>query len=105
MHRAKLDSNVELTTFCNLLEAVCVETIEHGVMTKDLAICLHGTKYASHNNCIRAHKTEFLKCNYNSIFMRRVKPEHYQETLQFLDTLAANLNKKLSSKKQPKSKL
>jgi isocitrate dehydrogenase len=42
LHRAKLDNNDALTTFANNLEAVCVETIEAGSMTKDLAICIKG---------------------------------------------------------------
>ena len=41
-HRAKLDSNKELARFSTALEEVCVETIESGVMTKDLAICIKG---------------------------------------------------------------
>lgn len=42
LHRAKLDSNPELTKFAESLEAVCIETIESGIMTKDLAICIKG---------------------------------------------------------------
>lgn len=41
--RAKLDSNPALTDFCTALEAAVIETIEAGHMTKDLAICVHGT--------------------------------------------------------------
>lgn len=41
-HRAKLDNNPELARFATNLEAVCVETIEAGFMTKDLAICIKG---------------------------------------------------------------
>lgn len=37
-HRAKLDGNHELTHFANTLEKVCVETVESGFMTKDLAL-------------------------------------------------------------------
>jgi isocitrate dehydrogenase len=37
-HRAKLDSNEELARFSDLLERVCVETVEAGAMTKDLAL-------------------------------------------------------------------
>ncbi len=39
-HRAKLDNNPELATFAKNLEAVCVETVESGKMTKDLAILI-----------------------------------------------------------------
>jgi len=41
-HRAKLDSNSELTAFCTALEAACLECVEGGQMTKDLALCIHG---------------------------------------------------------------
>jgi isocitrate dehydrogenase len=37
-HRAKLDGNEALAGFANTLERVCVETVEAGFMTKDLAL-------------------------------------------------------------------
>ena len=37
-HRAKLDDNEELQSFSNLLEKVCIKTVEKGFMTKDLAL-------------------------------------------------------------------
>jgi isocitrate dehydrogenase len=37
-HRAKLDDNAELANFADLLEKVCVDTVEAGYMTKDLAL-------------------------------------------------------------------
>ena len=37
-HRAKLDENAELATFAETLEKVCIETVESGSMTKDLAL-------------------------------------------------------------------
>ena len=37
-HRAKLDGNAELAKFANTLEKVCVDTVEAGFMTKDLAL-------------------------------------------------------------------
>jgi isocitrate dehydrogenase len=37
-HRAKLDNNAELDRFADTLERVCVETVEDGYMTKDLAL-------------------------------------------------------------------
>jgi len=41
--RAKLDSNPELDQFARALEAACVEVIDQdGVMTKDLALAIHG---------------------------------------------------------------
>ena len=42
--RGKLDGNKELISFCENLEQVCIETVESGKMTKDLAICVHGNK-------------------------------------------------------------
>jgi len=66
-HRAKLDENAALAAFCQDLEDVCIETIESGAMTKDLALTIHG---------------------------KDLKREHYQETIEFLDTLDANLQKK-----------
>ncbi len=39
-HRAKLDNNAELAEFSKTLEAVCVETVESGKMTKDLALLI-----------------------------------------------------------------
>lgn len=41
-HRGKLDGNDALIHFCHMLEEVCVETVEAGEMTKDLAILVHG---------------------------------------------------------------
>src|SRR6266436_6178428 len=48
--RGKLDNNQELIDFCHALEAVCIETVESGKMTKDLAITIkpkveHGVDY------------------------------------------------------------
>jgi len=37
-HRAKLDGNAALDKFSHTLERVCVETVEAGFMTKDLAL-------------------------------------------------------------------
>ena len=42
--RGKLDNNQPLIKFSETLEKVCVETVESGKMTKDLAICIHGNK-------------------------------------------------------------
>ena len=71
-HRAKLDNNAALTQFVNNLEAVCIETIEAGFMTKDLAICVKGTN--------------------------KVARSDYLNTFEFLDKLAENLAKKQASK-------
>jgi isocitrate dehydrogenase len=67
--RGKLDGNQELVNFCQTLEQVCVETVESGKMTKDLAVCIHGNK-VNHG-------------------------EHYLYTQEFLDALDANLKVKL----------
>ena len=40
--RGKLDNNQALIDFCNDLEKVCIDTVESGIMTKDLAVCIHG---------------------------------------------------------------
>jgi isocitrate dehydrogenase len=40
-HRGLLDNNQELVNFANTLERVCVETVESGKMTKDLALLVH----------------------------------------------------------------
>ncbi|XP_066245328.1 isocitrate dehydrogenase [NADP] cytoplasmic [Euwallacea similis] len=70
LHRAKLDNNSALANFATTLEKVCVDTIESGFMTKDLAICIKG--------------------------MSKVQRSHYLETFEFIDKLAENLKKALS---------
>ena len=45
LHRAKLDNNPVLHHYATQLEAACIETIETGYMTKDLAIAIHGAEY------------------------------------------------------------
>jgi len=67
-HRGKLDSNSELVHFSETLERVCVETVESGKMTKDLAVCIHGDKVGS---------------------------ENYLTTEKFLDAIDENLKKAL----------
>ena len=39
-HRGKLDDTPEVTHFAETLERICVETVEQGAMTKDLAILI-----------------------------------------------------------------
>ena len=68
MHRAKLDNNSELLNFCEKLEQVCIETVEAGEMTKDLAVLIHG---------------------------EHVTKENYLSTEGFLAALKRNLNTKL----------
>ena len=41
-HRGKLDNNQLLIDFTRKLEKVCIETVESGKMTKDLAVLIHG---------------------------------------------------------------
>jgi len=53
LYRAKLDNNGPLTHFCETLERAVILTVERGVMTKDLALCISEgkevprSKYAS----------------------------------------------------------
>ncbi|MES2140281.1 MAG: isocitrate dehydrogenase (NADP(+)) [Bacteroidota bacterium] len=70
--RGKLDNNQELINFCHALEQVCVETVESGKMTKDLAVCIYGNKVTL--------------------------GEHYLNTEDFLSALDANLQAKLAKK-------
>jgi isocitrate dehydrogenase len=67
--RGKLDGNQALIDFANTLEAVCIETVESGKMTKDLAVCIHGNK-VKHG-------------------------EHYLYTEEFLDAIDENLREKI----------
>lgn len=46
-HRGKLDNNPALINFAQTLEKVCIETVESGKMTKDLAVCIYGDKINS----------------------------------------------------------
>lgn len=49
MHRGKLDNNPALVNFCEKLEQVCIETVEAGEMTKDLAVLIYGDKVTNEN--------------------------------------------------------
>ncbi|KAJ1940776.1 isocitrate dehydrogenase [Linderina pennispora] len=42
IHRAQLDGTPELERFAENLEAACIESVRGGIMTKDLAISIHG---------------------------------------------------------------
>jgi len=49
-HRGKLDGNDELIKFSNTIEKVCIESVESGSMTKDLAILIGpSSKYLTTN--------------------------------------------------------
>ncbi|HLE12732.1 MAG: isocitrate dehydrogenase [Bdellovibrionales bacterium RIFOXYD12_FULL_39_22] len=69
--RGKLDNNQELIKFADTLEHVCIETVESGQMTKDLALCIHGNK---------------------------LNDSHYLTTEKFLDALDRNLQAKYNNK-------
>ena len=54
-HRAKLDSNDELNKFSTTLEKVCINTVESGEMTKDLAILIDkDSKFLTTNQFLEA---------------------------------------------------
>ena len=65
-HRAKLDDNLDLANFCETLERVCIQTVESGKMTKDLALLIHE---------------------------KNLEREHYLSTQEFLDAIKAELDK------------
>ncbi len=67
--RGKLDKNEELVNFAHSLEQVCIETVESGKMTKDLALVIHG---------------------------KDLKEKHYLTTQEFLEELDKNLLKKIN---------
>ncbi len=54
-HRGKLDKNEELIKFAQTLENVCIQTVENGEMTKDLATLISkDTKYLTTNEFLEA---------------------------------------------------
>lgn len=57
--RGKLDNNEALINFCNTLEQVCIETVESGKMTKDLAVCISGNRVSHGTDYL--HTDEFLE--------------------------------------------
>lgn len=63
MHRGKLDKNAELINFCEKLEQVCIETVEGGEMTKDLAVLIYGDKLTRENFLPTESFLEALKRN------------------------------------------
>ncbi len=61
-HRGKLDRNNELIKFSEILESVCIETVESGSMTKDLAILIDKTaKYLTTNEFLEAINSNLKK--------------------------------------------
>ncbi|TVQ12989.1 MAG: isocitrate dehydrogenase (NADP(+)) [Bacteroidetes bacterium] len=67
--RGKLDGNAELQDFAQTLEKVCIQTVENGEMTKDLALLIHGSK---------------------------MQKEHYLTTEEFLEAINKNLKNELT---------
>ena len=57
-HRGNLDANQELINFCQTLEKVCVDVVESGKMTKDLAVCIYGNKVSDDQYL---HTEDFLE--------------------------------------------
>ena len=66
--RGKLDGNQPLRDFAALLEKVCIDTVESGKMTKDLALSIYGDK---------------------------LTPANYLTTGKFMEALAEELNKRM----------
>ena len=61
-HRGELDSNDELKRFASILEKVCVQTVESGSMTKDLAILISkNQKYLTTNQFLEAIDSNLKK--------------------------------------------
>jgi isocitrate dehydrogenase len=61
-HRGKLDNNDELIKFASTLEKVCIETVESGYMTKDLAILIDkSAKYLTTNQFLEAIDSNLKK--------------------------------------------
>lgn len=67
-HRGKLDNNQPLIDFCEKLEKVCIETVEGGEMTKDLAMLVHGPDVSRENWLTTREFLEALKRNLDSKF-------------------------------------
>ena len=61
-HRGVLDGNDELKRFANILEKVCVQTVESGSMTKDLAILISkNQKYLTTNQFLEVIDSNLKK--------------------------------------------
>lgn len=70
--RAALDKNTKLTQWCDDVEAACVEVIDvDGIMTKDLALAIHG---------------------------KNLKREHWVLTNEYMDAVKAKLDGKLKAR-------
>jgi isocitrate dehydrogenase len=61
-HRGELDGNDELKRFAGILEKVCVQTVESGSMTKDLAILISkNQKYLTTNQFLEVIDSNLKK--------------------------------------------
>ena len=61
-HRGKLDGNDELIKFSDTLEKVCIETVESGLMTKDLAVLISKSqKYLTTSQFLEAIDSNLKK--------------------------------------------
>ncbi|MFN4896767.1 MAG: NADP-dependent isocitrate dehydrogenase [Pseudomonadota bacterium] len=70
-YRGTFDGNQELVNFAKTLEQVCVDVVEGGTMTKDLAMCIHG---------------------------EATKREHYVTTEEFLSAIADRLSSRVQNR-------
>ncbi len=68
-YRGEFDRNLALISFAKALEEVCVDVVESGKMTKDLAVCMHGDG---------------------------VKREHYLSTEEFLEEIAEGISQRMT---------
>lgn len=68
--RGKLDNNQPLIDFAHLLEKVCIDTVESGKMTKDLALSIYG---------------------------ENLKPDNYLTTELFMNELITLLNSRMGN--------
>jgi len=74
MHRGKLDNNQPLIDFAHILEKVCVETVESGKMTKDLAILIHGDKLTRNDYLNTEDFLKAIKQNLDKELIHPIKP-------------------------------
>ena len=65
-HRGKLDKNQDLINFCNTLEQVCIDTVESGKMTKDLAMLVKEDAMSEADYLITEDFLEAIKSNLES---------------------------------------
>ena len=70
-HRAKLDSNDRLHQFAEALEKVCIDTVQSGKMTKDLALCVAGTSNVGEDKYLTTE--EFMDCLATNLATRLAK--------------------------------